>query len=148
MMRRRGVLIGGLAAGGLALGGAGAAFRWHATPRRFPYLQDEHLQSLLSLPPTPRRVLFVGNSFTHHHDMPAQVAALAAAEGVSLQVAVAAANGARLIETWRIPVFRDLLLEGWDALVLQDLSTMVLRAPDRWGAEFAMRAMAEALVAS
>lgn len=140
-LTRRGLVAGGLAglalAGGLA--GAGFSLRWHATPRRRPYLTEDHLQGLLALPAAQRRVLFVGNSFTLRHDVPGQVARRAT---VPLQIAVAAANGARLVETWRIGAFRAVLRAGWDVLVLQDFSTTVLRAPDRWGAAYAMRAMA------
>ena len=37
-----------------------------------------------------------------------------------------------------------MLARGWDVLVLQDFSTVSLRAPDRWGSEYAMRKMARA----
>ena len=57
----------------------------------------------------------------------------AEAEGVTVQVAIAAAKGRmRLIETWRLDASRRVLGTGWDVLVLQDFSATVLRAPDRW----------------
>ena len=59
-----------------------------------------------------------------------------------MRAAIAAANGARLIETWRINTFRQALDIGWDILVLQDFSTTCLRASDRWASGWAMRAMA------
>lgn len=147
-LRRRQVLTGlgavlgtGLAGGGL--GAAGLTLRWHKTPRTTPFLTEAHLQTLAALPRgAAPRVLFVGNSFTLMHDIPAQVAALAAAEGQPLSVGMAAANGARLIETWRLPAFRAALDLGWDLLVLQDFSATALRAPDRWGSRLAMRRMA------
>ena len=145
MMRRRGVLLGGMAvlAGGAAT--ATATFRWHTAPRREPALTDMHLAALRDRPPgTGPRVLFVGNSMTLRHDLPRAVAARAVAAGNPLQVATAAARGARLVETWRIEAFRAVLKGGWDVLVLQDFSTTCLRVPDRWGSVRAMRAMVRA----
>ena len=143
-MKRRVFLAGAtgltLAAGGAATGGL--AFRLHATPRREPFLTDAHLSALSERPQQPKRVLFVGNSFTLQHDVPGLVAQRAAAEGVALQAATAAANGARLIESLRVAPFRAVLKKGWDVLVFQGFSTMVLRAPDRWAAAYAMRQMA------
>jgi hypothetical protein len=81
---------------------------------------------------------------TLHNDLPRAVAARAATAGDPLQVATAAARGARLVETWRIEAFRAVLEVGWDVLVLQDFSTTCLRAPDRWGSVRAMRAMVQA----
>lgn len=144
-MRRRRVILGAGVALGTALAGAGAAtFRWHAQPRRVPDLRDAHLRDLQGLPSgAGARVLFVGNSMTLRHDLPGQVAALATEAGVALQIASAAARGSRLIETWQIEAFRTTLETGWDVLVLQDFSTTCLRAPDRWGSAYAMRAMAQ-----
>ena len=134
-MRRRQFIFSaaGLTVAGGVAASAGFTLRLHATPRQWPKLEAEHLSKLMALPLTPQRVLFVGNSYTLDHDLPQQVEALAGREDVSLQVGVAAARGARLIETWHIPEFRAVLDFGWDVLVFQDLSTTVLRAPDRWG---------------
>ncbi|WP_299681742.1 SGNH/GDSL hydrolase family protein [uncultured Roseobacter sp.] len=145
-MKRRTVLLGGAGlAGAAALAGLGAmTFRLHATPRRAPDLTAAHLATLRDLPRAPGpRVLFVGNSMTLRHDLAARIGARAQAEGAAPQIAVAAARGARLIETQRIAAFRAVLESGWDILVLQDFSTVSLRAPDRWGSAFAMQAMAK-----
>lgn len=146
-MRRRKVFLG-LAVGAATLplmGAAAATFRWHSQPRRVPYLTDAHLLELRNRPAgAGPRVLFVGNSMTLRHDLPGAVAALAAADGVALQVAVAAARGSRLIETWQVDPFRAVLDLGWDVLVLQDFSATCLRATDRWGSAYAMRMMAQA----
>jgi hypothetical protein len=142
-VRRRAVLTGALGLAGLgAAGTAAVSLRWHSSPRREPYLTQAHLEGLRDLAAAPARVLFVGNSFTLMHDIPGQVARAAATETVPVQIAMAAANGARLVESWRIGALRAVLRDGWDVLVLQDFSATVLRAPDRWGASHAMRAMA------
>lgn len=132
-------LTGGLA---LAAGTAGLTLRLHKTPRRTPFLTIAHLQRLAQKPLAQPRVLFVGNSMTLMHDLPLRVAAAAARDGLVLQLAVAAANGARLIETWRLPDFRHLLAQGWNVLVLQDFSATCLSFTDRWGSAMAMRSMA------
>ncbi|MGF1501970.1 MAG: hypothetical protein ACFBSD_09140 [Paracoccaceae bacterium] len=75
------------------------------------------------------RVLFVGNSFTRQHDVPARVAARAEADGISLRPTMLARDGARLSEH----LARGLearLAEGWDAVVVQGFSTEALY-PDR-----------------
>lgn len=146
MPSRRAVVTGLALSAGLGAAGGTAAltFRWHSRPRRGPFLTEAHLRQLQAMPPAPARVLFVGNSFTLMHDIPGQVAAAAQAAGVPVQIGLAAAYGARLIETWRIDSFRAVLATGWDVLVLQDFSATVLRAPDRWGAAHAMRGMARA----
>ncbi|MEO0822456.1 MAG: hypothetical protein AAF074_18770 [Pseudomonadota bacterium] len=73
------------------------------------------------------RVLFVGNSFTYEHDVPARVAALAEAAGRPIRVAMIAEGGARLADLLVRPGMAALLGEiGWDAVVLQDHSTTAL----------------------
>lgn len=79
-------------------------------------------------------------------DVPKLVSEIAASEGHTLSSVMAAADGARLVETWRIGAFRTLLTAGtWDAVVLQDFTKTPLRAVDRWGASHAIRQMAEAV---
>ncbi|WP_300064302.1 hypothetical protein [uncultured Roseobacter sp.] len=146
-MRRRTLLLGGsiLIGAGTVVGAAAMTFRLHATPHRVPDLTEAHLGALRNLPRgSGLRVLFVGNSMTLRHDLVERVAAQATVSEAAPQIAVAAARGARLIETLRIAAFRKMLEIGWDILVLQDFSTVSLRAPDRWGSAFAMQAMAEA----
>ena len=140
------MILGGGALGAAAIGAGGAGiFRLHATPRRRPFLTDAHLNALdASALPEPR-LLFIGNSMVLRGDLPARVVARAAADGQSLGVATAAAEGARLIETWRIETFREMLTrEPWDAVVVQDFTKTPLRAIDRAGSAFAIRAIARA----
>lgn len=141
-IKRRDLLFG-LTGGAafLAMAGTGAlTLRLHRSPERLPFLSDAHLQSLLAAEIPAPRVLFVGNSMVLNHDLPKLVAGLAAKDGVELNVATAAASGARLIETIRIDLFRELLVQvPWDVAVLQDFTKTPLRAPDRWGSAFAVR---------
>jgi hypothetical protein len=91
-------------------------------------------------------VLFIGNSMTLGHDLPDRVAARAAGDGMMLSIAVAAARGARLVETWRIAGLRALLApDRWDIVVLQDLTTMPLRLVDRMGSASVSRRIAAAV---
>ncbi|MDT8345175.1 MAG: hypothetical protein RQ752_12190, partial [Thermohalobaculum sp.] len=73
------------------------------------------------------RVLFIGNSFTREHDLPAQVAAIAARQGVALRPGMIVRDGAWLEHHLAAPgvagVVRDL---AWDVLVLQDHSVVAL----------------------
>ncbi len=144
MINRRRVMMGA-AAGLLTAGTAGSAtltFRWHQTPRRHPFLTDAHLQQLPMPPDGPPRVLFIGNSLLLHHDVPGRVARLAQAEGMALRPALAAANGARLVETMRIKALADVMRPGmWEALVLQDFTRTPLRLLDRVGSLRAMSTM-------
>jgi hypothetical protein len=80
---------------------------------------------------------------TLRHDLVERVARRSMAAGSDVEFAVAAANGARLVETARIDALAPVLARGWDVLVMQDLSTVSLRAPDRWGSARAMRVMAQ-----
>lgn len=70
--------------------------------------------------PPPRRVLFVGNSLTRTHDLPALVRALAAADGVPLEVAAVVHDGWSLADhrTAGAAVTR-IAQGGWDVVVLQ-----------------------------
>ncbi len=144
-MTRRKVLAGML--GGLMLAGGARAGE---VPRREPYLTDAWLERLADrygpdLPPErPRRVLFVGNSITLNHDVPARVRALAQAAGIRIETAMAAASGARLRDTARIGLLEPVLREGhWDVLVLQDYTTTPFRGADRAASEETMVRLAE-----
>ena len=137
-LTRRRLLLGGaaIAAGGLAVGGF--ALRLHKTPRREPYLTEAHLAALANADLPRPRVLFIGNSMVLGNDLPGLVAERAAEDGVELSVATAAAGGARLVETVRLPGLGPLLAREWDAVVAQDFTKTPLRAPDRWGSRRAM----------
>lgn len=143
---RREVLFGLLGAAALA-GGARAG----EVPRREPYLTDAWLERLAErygpaepAPERARRVLFVGNSITLNHDVPARVRALAEAAGIRIETAMAAASGARLRESARIGMLERLLRDGeWDVLVLQDYTTTPFRGADREASEETMARLAE-----
>lgn len=97
-------------------------------------------------PGTPR-VLFVGNSFTYEHDIPARVAALAAAEGPTLKTAMLVEGGARLAGTLAKAGVAAMLADTqWDAVILQDHSTTALdpayRADSAAAIRFAARLVA------
>jgi hypothetical protein len=106
--------------------------------RREPFLTDRHLERLAAryegqhASGRPRRILFIGNSITLGHDVPSRVAARAAADGVRVDVAMAAAGGAHLRDTARIARLGPVLeASDWDVLVLQDHTTTPFRAADR-----------------
>ncbi|MEO1468658.1 MAG: hypothetical protein AAFV86_06365 [Pseudomonadota bacterium] len=130
---RRRVLLGLAAlAAGLVRGAAPGQATAPVAERGLRLLDDgaiDAMRTRVARPPAPDsvRVLFVGNSFTYEHDVPGRVAALAAGEGVALDVELLAEGGARLGATLARPGMRALLAEGhWDAIVLQDHSTAAL----------------------
>lgn len=73
-----------------------------------------------------RRVLFVGNSFLHEHDVPGLVARQAAAAGRPIDTHAITRNGAELAGHWDRRPVRETLGWGWEAVVLQDHSTAAL----------------------
>ncbi len=91
-----------------------------------------------------RRVLFIGNSFTFEHDVPARVAALAAADGRPIETHMIARGGARLALHWARPEVRETVSWGWEAVVLQDHSTEALYADRAAAGRRAVRQIAEA----
>lgn len=144
MKRRRALaLLGvGLAGGGVAGTGA-AALRLHRAPRREPYLTDAHLARVAQGNLARPRVLVMGNSMVLRNDLPFAVGIAAARDGVSLSVAAAAGEGARLIETIRIPALAAALGVGWDAVVVQDFTKTPLRVIDRWASAWAVSRIAQ-----
>ncbi|MEM7742619.1 MAG: hypothetical protein AAF409_02815 [Pseudomonadota bacterium] len=81
----------------------------------------------------PKRVLFIGNSFTHEHDVPGRVAALASAAGIWIEAVAHTRSGASLwghLKEKSPPEF--LLTYGRpDLVVLQDHSTTALSEVSR-----------------
>lgn len=146
-MNRRAVLIGGIAGGSVAALGTGAlTFRLHKTPHRRPALTEDHLATLGDALPSGLRVLFIGNSLVVGHKLPQRVADKAAADGLALHVAMAAASGAHLVETLRINAFRaGLDPDFWDAVVVQDFTETALTPFDRWGSRIAIQRIARAV---
>jgi hypothetical protein len=121
-------------------------------PTREPFLTDAWLDGLEDafLKPRqtaddrPARVLFLGNSITLNHDVPARVAAWATRAGARIDVAMAAASGARLRETAQIARLRRLLRGGtWEILVLQDYTTMPFHAGERAASARTMAQLAD-----
>jgi hypothetical protein len=132
---RRQILLTGMALSGAAAALGAVTFRLHATPQRHPFLVPEHLASLADNDLPHPRVLFVGNSMLLRHDVPGLVAGQS-----RFHTAMAAADGARLVETARLDGFREAVANGgWDAVVLQDFTKTPLRAIDRFASAQAMR---------
>ncbi|RLK53581.1 hypothetical protein [Actinokineospora cianjurensis] len=73
--------------------------------------------------PEVTRVLFVGNSFTYFHNLPEVVVALARPDR-AVSVAMLAAPGAILGETWASGALETALREDADCVVLQEQSTL------------------------
>ena len=138
------LLTAGIASGGLALAYGGVALRLNAKPRRYQDLTDDHLAEIsktISEAPPPR-VLVVGNSATIESNFFAHLLTAAEAFEPHVTMVRASAGAARLIETVRISPFRRLLRDNdWNAVVLQDFSTMPLRARDRLGSLVAVEAI-------
>jgi hypothetical protein len=73
--------------------------------------------------PTPRRILFIGNSYTFCNDLPRQLTMLAAAAGVErpIEAAFTGSGGWTLEQHWNHAPCRELLGRGgWDEVVLQE----------------------------
>jgi hypothetical protein len=81
---------------------------------------------------TPRKILFIGNSFTARNDLPGTVARLAAARGKPFQHDLISAGGASLRTHWNAgkapAAIRD---GGYDAVVLQEQSTLPVKNAGR-----------------
>lgn len=80
--------------------------------------------------PPPRRVLFIGNSYTRFNDLPSVVAAVtpASADGRALEVEAVIVDGATLWEQWTTTGARARVESGdFDVVVLQGQSTEPIR---------------------
>lgn len=81
------------------------------------------------------RLLFIGNSFTHRNDLPGLLTSLAAAadrpqEVITERVVV---NGASLRLHWNAGTALELIRQGgWDAVVLQEQSTLPIKNRKRY----------------
>jgi hypothetical protein len=71
-----------------------------------------------------KRVLFIGNSHTFHHNVPFMMADIAdsANSPVRFAVTVHGIGGARLRDHWNNPEVQELLHQPWDVIVLQGAS--------------------------
>ena len=77
------------------------------------------------------------------NDLPRLIEYLAKEDGHSIEVKVAAANGARLVETAQIPELKELVSKNWDLIVLQDFTKTPLRSVDRFGRKWAINSIAD-----
>jgi hypothetical protein len=76
----------------------------------------------------PRKVLFIGNSFTARNDLPGLIAQLAAARGKTLEHRLISAGGASLRTHWNAGTARQAIQDGqYDAVVLQEQSTLPVK---------------------
>lgn len=81
---------------------------------------------------TPRRLLFIGNSFTARNDLPARVAELASQRGATVEHRLISAGGASLRRHWNAGDATELIRAGqFDAVVLQEQSTLPIKNADR-----------------
>lgn len=74
----------------------------------------------------PRRVLFIGNSYTYVNNLPEMLRELAAARGLTLDVGMATTGGWKLSDHWTTQdcdAHRLLRDRKWDVVVLQEQST-------------------------
>lgn len=79
----------------------------------------------------PLKVLFIGNSYTFYHRLPDIVAAMAARPESprKFEVRMVAQGGASLAQHWEGGGRRALRSEPWDAVVLQDQSSLPMSNP-------------------
>lgn len=74
---------------------------------------------------SPKRVLWVGNSYTYFHDLPKIVEGLAAEQGLSLSITPIVKGGERFKGHLTNPKLLEELKKGnWDYVVLQEQSTL------------------------
>ena len=80
----------------------------------------------------PRKLLFIGNSFTARNDLPGLIAKLAAARGKSLEHHLISAGGASLRTHWNAGEAGKAIEKGhYDRVVLQEQSTLPVKNAKR-----------------
>jgi hypothetical protein len=80
----------------------------------------------------PRKVLFVGNSFTARNDLPGLIAQLAAARGKRFEHRLISAGGASLRTHWNAGAAAEAIRDGgYDHVVLQEQSTLPVKNANR-----------------
>ncbi|MEM6483171.1 MAG: hypothetical protein AAF681_15105, partial [Pseudomonadota bacterium] len=130
-----------LATASLATLGGGAAYRvgrYKAPVKREPDLTRIKLNLIASEAKRSdqARVLLIGNSATIRGRF---FDRLQEEAGTGVHFARASANGARLVQSVRIAGLRTLVQQiPWDAVVLQDFSSMPLHPADRLGSRLAI----------
>jgi hypothetical protein len=76
----------------------------------------------------PRKLLFIGNSFTARNDLPGLIAQLAAARGHRLEHRLISAGGASLRQHWNASQAPQAIRDGtYDGVVLQEQSTLPVK---------------------
>ena len=82
----------------------------------------------------PKKVLFVGNSYTYFWNLPQNVALLAESQNIDLKTAQSTIGGSNLGQHWRSDrelKSVELIKTGeYDAIVLQDFSMQAIQHPD------------------
>jgi hypothetical protein len=74
---------------------------------------------------SPRKVLFIGNSFTARNNLPGLIAQLAAARGVTIEHHLISAGGASLRTHWNAGKALKAIQNGhYNYVVLQEQSTL------------------------
>jgi hypothetical protein len=72
------------------------------------------------VPDPPRRILFVGNSYTCTNDLPSMVRSLADSAGVHMTIEAVTAPGVSLEDHWIEGTARRRIAEGqWDLVIMQ-----------------------------
>lgn len=99
--------------------------------------------SLLGQNKEPIKVLFVGNSYTYFWNLPQQVSAMAASQGIPMITRQSTVGGSNLEEHWnrkRETNSRDLIENGdWDFVVMNNHSMSTIDTPedfDKYGKLF------------
>jgi len=76
----------------------------------------------------PRKVLYVGNSFTARNDLPGLIATLAEARGRAVEHQLVQAGGASLRTHWNAGHAAEVIRDGgFDSVVLQEQSTLPVK---------------------
>ena len=74
--------------------------------------------------PAPRRILFIGNSFTARNDVPGLIADMARQRGFQVQTELVSRGGASLKQHWNAGALGMHEKDPFDAVVLQEQSTL------------------------
>lgn len=83
-------------------------------------------------PDTPKKILFIGNSFTARNDLPGQIAQMAAARGKPFKHRLINVGGASLRQHWNGAQARAAIESGgFDTVVLQEQSTLPVKNAQR-----------------
>lgn len=85
--------------------------------------------------PFPKKVLFVGNSYTFVENMPHIVSAMAEEKGIPLIVQTSTAGGATLEDHWKgeknLKTLQKIETGDFDAVILQDQSVRPILEPEK-----------------